>query len=171
MNWLEFIPPVYSILTIGFSIVTASSLRERVGRFVAHTSYAPQEDVIVNIALSWETYVNFFNFIIGAVISIVAILSRVPSSQSFNWLAILVFPLLFIVAPMVHFLSKMDVDQIESRVLWRNFRPVHVCNGVLLGANLLLMLATYTSQIVSPATSAPAQKPALKNGTSPAVPK
>jgi len=167
MSWIEFIPPIYSTFMILCSTAASFNLRERVHRFVSDKGYKEHEDVIVSIALSWETYVNFHNFFIAYVISIIVIFSKVSGPHVVKWLMALVVPVLIVSIVVFYYINGCDVDDLDAKYVWKKVKPAHLCNIVLILANCLLCFATYKSQQFELTTSSTPVKsmPATKSNS------
>lgn len=173
MNWYLLLPSAFAIYLLAISRILEKSLRNRVAGFVDREHDAayiqnlanlenidlPDSDktrllinafwrsktsLIQNIALDWSARSGFFNSMVAAFISVIAIYSK---TQSFRWTVATLLPLLLIFVFGVFWIAGKDVDDlIATKVRWLNRSPAFVCRIILVLVHVALMAAILLAQ-------------------------
>lgn len=168
MNWYLLLPSGFAIYLLAISRILEKSLRNRVAVFVDREHdpefietlvksadidlpdrdktralingfWRSKTTLIQNIALDWSARAGFFNSMVAAFISVIAIHSK---TQNFVWTAATLIPLLLIFVFGLFWITGKDVDELVStRVRWLNRSPAFVCRGILLLVHVTLMAA------------------------------
>jgi hypothetical protein len=172
MDWIPYLPPLFSIYLILISGAAKAYLRSRISEFVLRTSvnknsanrlvkkagldpeeeklvvlinlfWTSKEAVVGNIALDWATRLNFFNSMFAALFSVFSIYS---GTNSIEWLVITLVPLLAVFAVMFFWILKYDIDGLISvRTGFLNLTPATICKAILVLVNLILAAAIYSA--------------------------
>jgi hypothetical protein len=173
MNWYLLLPSAFAIYLLAISRVFEKSLRNRVAAFVGRehdpeyiedlvksanldlpdrkeTSVLINEfwrsktSLIQNIALDWSARGGFFNSMVAASISVIAIYSK---TQSFIWTVATLLPMLLIFVFVIVWITGLDVDElIATKVRRLNRSPAFVCRIILVLVHLGLMAAILFGQ-------------------------
>lgn len=168
MNWYLLLPSAFAIYLLAISRVFEKSLRNRVAVFVDRDHdpdyiedrvksvgidyqdrdktralingfWRSKTALIQNIALDWSARVGFFNSMMAAFISVIAIYSK---TQNFVWTVGTFVPLLFIFVFGIFWIGGKDADELVStKVGWLNRSPAFVCRIILVLVHIALMTA------------------------------
>lgn len=149
MNYLLFLPPLFSIYLISTSVFPKKYLVNTVKTFTNNKSDLKGcEKVIRFVALSWAAKLNFIHSMIMTFFSSYSIWS---ATKNLNYLIITNVILFVIFLPMFWWIMGHDPDELASRVTKKgHFTHDTVCSVVLIIVNLILLIAIYLSQSIQP---------------------
>lgn len=139
MDFLVFLPPVFSIYLILTSLFPKQYLLKRVKNFTENKEHLKEHEMVIGfVALSWAATLNFFNTMIMAIISLYSIWSTTKNTQ---YIILAVIILLFIFCPMFWWIMSHEPDELASRVTRRwHISYDTICSVILILVNSIFII-------------------------------
>ncbi len=149
MNIILFLPPLISIFLLCTSFFPKNYLVRTVKTYVSTKDHLKKHEKVIRfVALSWAAKLGYFNSMIMALFSSFSIWS---STGDYTYCIGTIVILIMIFIPMTWWIMSHEPDELASTVTKR-YHLTHdaICSIILLLVNILLIVAIYLSQKLTP---------------------